>query len=246
MRAARGRRRPQAAAENRALHKLAECANGEPRDVLQGLLSLAAELVGGGEATSTAGVSLLETGADGEEQFRWVALVGRLGAHMGEATPRDYSPCGECLNHGEPIVLARPDLKYTYFLASGTEFTEGLIVPFGTSADAAPIGTIWVVSHPPERRCFDDEDVRMMVSLGSFASSAYHMAEGREIAQRASRAQLSPGDVDARRSADVADRLAQAIDGAADGREPPPDDADVAAVDSGDAGDQGVWRSTAA
>ncbi|MDQ6736075.1 MAG: GAF domain-containing sensor histidine kinase, partial [Gemmatimonadota bacterium] len=191
VRAARGRRRPQAATENRALHKLAECAAVEPEDVLHGLLSLLAELVGGGEETSTAGVSLLELQPDGEETFRWVALAGRLAANVGGTTPRHDSPCGQCLDHREPIVLARPDLKYTYFLDTGVEFTEALVVPFPISANGEARGTIWVVSHPPVRRRFDDEDVRLTVSLGSFAASTYRIVEARDIAERANRAPRS-------------------------------------------------------
>lgn len=205
VRVARGRRRPQAAAENRALHKLAECMAGSPLDVLQGLLALAAELVGGGLATCTTGMSFLEFAADGEEQFRWVAMAGRLAASVGRVTPRGFSPCGECLARGEPIVLARPDLKYTYFLDTGIEFTEGLVVPFAGSNAATPLGTIWVVSHPPKRRRFDDEDVRMMTSLASFGSMAYRVAVGREITERAGAAQLAA-------DATVVDNLPEAIE----------------------------------
>ena len=179
VRHARGRRRPQAALENRALHTLAECMDRESGDVLSGLLSLAAELVGGGEATSTAGVSLLESLPDGTQQFRWVALAGRLASAVGGTTPRTNSPCGQCLDLGEPIVLARPDLKYVYFQAAGVEFTEGLVVPFATAPRSGPSGTIWVVSHPPAQRRFDDEDVRLMASLAGFASRAYALADSR-------------------------------------------------------------------
>ncbi|MEO6865791.1 MAG: ATP-binding protein [Gemmatimonadaceae bacterium] len=196
MRAARGRRRVRAAAENRALHQLAECMSGEPLDVLRGLLSLAAELVGGGAATCTAGVSFTENARSGEQQFRSVAMVGRLAASVGEVTPRHHSPCGECLARREPIVLGRLDLKYTYFLDTGVEFTEGLIVPFVGSSDAEPLGTIWVVSHPPKRHSFDDEDVRMMASLANFASMAYRVAKARDVAERERGVRVAIGAID--------------------------------------------------
>ncbi len=177
VRRTRGRRRPQTKAENRALHTLAQCMDRAPAEVLAELLSLATELVGGGESSSTAGVSMLEATPDGGQQFRWVALAGRLASHVGGTTPRFDSPCGECLEHGEAIVLARPDIKYAYFLATGLEFTEGLIVPFVPSSIHQYLGTIWVVSHPPSRRRFDDEDVRLMISLATFACQAYRFAE---------------------------------------------------------------------
>lgn len=184
VREARARRRLDAAWENRALHKLAECVSEEPHAVLQGLLALALELCGGGSKSSTAGISMLEVAPDGTEQFKWVALAGKLVDHIGGTTPRNFSPCGFCLDRGGPVVLARPDLKFTYFLDSGIEFTEGLVLPFTTGGDNTPMGTIWVVSHPPVRHLFDSEDVRLMESLGKFAASAYTLARDRDAAEK--------------------------------------------------------------
>ncbi len=186
VREARARRRLDTAWENRALHKLASCVSEEPHAVLQSLLSLALELCGGGADSSTSGVSLLETAADGTQQFRWVALAGRLADHVGGTTPRDFSPCGACLDRGMPTLFARPDLKFTYFLDSGIEFTEGLVLPF-VAGNSEPIGTLWVVSHPPARHVFDSEDVRLMESLGRFAASAFVLARDRDAAERKSR-----------------------------------------------------------
>jgi hypothetical protein len=127
-------------------------------------------------------VSLLEPRAEGGQQFRWVALAGCLAAHVGGTTPRDFSPCGVCLDRNAPVLFARPDLKYDYFQAAGLEFTEGLVVPFASSFHPTPLGTIWVISHPPVRHHFDAEDVRLMKSLGSFAASAYSLAVARDSA----------------------------------------------------------------
>jgi PAS domain S-box-containing protein len=49
---------------------------------------------------------------------------------------------------------------------------EGLLVPFYVEGRA--VGTIWAIAHD-DRRKFDAEDVRQLVSLGSFASSAYQV-----------------------------------------------------------------------
>ncbi len=170
--------------ENRALHRLADCAGEEPHAVLQALLSLALELCGGGANASTSGISMLEVMPDGTEQFRWVALAGKLADHIGGTTPRGFSPCGVCLDRGGPVLFARPDLKFTYFLDAGVEFTEGLVLPFVTAGDKEPMGTIWVVSHPPVRHIFDSEDVRVMESLGKFAASAYSLARDRDAAMK--------------------------------------------------------------
>ena len=175
--------------ESIALHRIAETTHEEPHAVLQGLLSAAVELCGGGADTSTAGVSLVEPAPDGGEQFRWVAMAGCLAGHIGGTTPRSFSPCGECLDKGRPILLSRPDLKYVYFQAAGLEFTEGLVVAFKTAEGAEPLGTIWVVSHPPLRHHFDAEDVRLMESIGHFAASAYCLASARDKADGLQREQ---------------------------------------------------------
>ncbi len=172
---------PDTGRESLGLRKIAENAGDEPHAVLQGLLNAALELCGGAH-TSTAGVSLLEPTPEGGQQFRWVALAGCLAAHVGSTTPREFSPCGVCLDRNGPVLFARPDLKYAYFQAAGLEFTEGLVVPFTSKSHPTPLGTIWVVSHPPARHHFDAEDVRLMKSLGSFAASAYFLAVARDSA----------------------------------------------------------------
>ena len=173
---------PAATRESVALHRIAATTGEEPYAVLQGLLSAAVELCGGGADTSTAGVSLVETAPDGGEQFRWVALAGCLAAHVGGTTPRNFSPCGECLDKGAPIILSRPDIKYDYFRSAGIEFTEGLVLPFTSNLQGTPLGTIWVVSHPPLKHHFDAEDVRVMESLTHFAAAAYCLAVARDNA----------------------------------------------------------------
>lgn len=168
--------------ESLALHRIAANTGEEPYAVLQGLLSAAVELCGGGADTSTAGVSLLEPAPGGGEQFRWVALAGCLAAHIGGTTARNFSPCGECLDRGGPILFSRPDLKYDYLSAGGIECTEGLVLPFTSSLHSTPLGTIWVLSHPPRRHHFDAEDVRVMESLAQFAASAYCLGAARDKA----------------------------------------------------------------
>jgi len=175
--------------ESIALHRIAATTGEEPYAVLQGLLSAAVELCGGGADTSTAGVSMVEPAPDGGEQFRWVAMGGSLASHVGGTTPRNFSPCGECLDRDGSIILSRPDIKYDYFKAAGLEFTEGLVVPFKTDLQPKPLGTIWVVSHPPKRHHFNAEDVRLMESLAHFAASAYFLALARDKADGTKREQ---------------------------------------------------------
>jgi len=175
--------------ESIALRRIAASTGEEPYAVLQGLLSAAVELCGGGADTSTAGVSMLEPAPDGGEQFRWVALAGCLASHVGGTTPRNFSPCGECLDRDGSIILSRPDIKYDYFRSAGLEFTEALVLPFRPKLQQNALGTIWVVSHPPRRRHFDADDVRLMESLAHFAASAYSLALARDKADGTKREQ---------------------------------------------------------
>jgi signal transduction histidine kinase len=180
-------RLPNAAVENWALHQLAQVFNAAPQRLLEGLLGLAVDICGGGPHTSSAGVSLLEPAPDGEEQFRWVSMAGRLASHSGGIIPRDFSPSGVCLEQGKPVLFARPDLRFEYFLATGIPLTEALVLPFVTRPGERPIGTIWVISHPPLERHFDAEDVRLMMSLATFTASAFRLANERDTAEQASK-----------------------------------------------------------
>jgi RNA polymerase sigma factor (sigma-70 family) len=116
----------------------------------------------------TAGVSLLESTPDGQV-FRWQTLAGKLARYEGGATPRNWSPCGACLDAGKPILYACPARRFTYFNEIDTPIVEGLVIPIYAGGEA--IGTIWIVSHDEERG-FDAEDLRIMVSLAKFAGAS--------------------------------------------------------------------------
>jgi hypothetical protein len=54
---------------------------------------------------------------------------------------------------------------------------EGLLVPFYVNSKA--VGTIWAIAHS-NRRKFDTEDLRLLESMGHFASVAYQAVESIE------------------------------------------------------------------
>jgi len=161
-------RAPNIHAENAAYLALAHQLAVGPGGFLQTLMDVTVSLCDAG----TAGISLLETRADGEEQFRWTVLAGRMASHVNGTTPREFSPCGTCLDHGGPVLFAYPERRFTYFAAAGVPFVEGLVLPFHVGGVTA--GTIWIVSHDTSRR-FDLEDVRIMTRLARFAGDAYAM-----------------------------------------------------------------------
>ncbi len=152
-----------------AMHSLATILKQSSKLVLKRLASLAIELCGAG----TAGVSVIEAGDDESQVFRWQALAGKLEHHEGGTTPRDWSPCGDCLKAGKPMLYSYPAKYFSYFQKIETPIVEGLVIPM--YVDGLAVGTIWIISHDEECR-FDAEDVRIMTSLGNFASAALRFA----------------------------------------------------------------------
>lgn len=153
-------------AEIRALHLLARCMVDRPEGLLKEFATLARELCRAGSA----GISLLETTGDGRTIFRWSALAGALEGHEGGSTPRDFSPCGLCLDQGQPILLSGPGRVFTYFQEAGIDIVEGLVVPF-YGADHLPLGTLWILSHDDSRQ-FDQTDVEIITGLAGFTALA--------------------------------------------------------------------------
>jgi len=142
---------------------LADC--DDPASLYQQFAELAVKLCDAGSA----GISLLEVAETGTI-FRWVALAGQFAPHIGGQTPRDFSPCGLCLDRGQTVLLAWPGRYFTYFNDVEPPIVEGLIVPL-YAARGEPLGTIWIVMHDETRQC-DAEDARILENLGRFLGIA--------------------------------------------------------------------------
>jgi RNA polymerase sigma factor (sigma-70 family) len=161
-------RRPDYAAENRALVALAQVLTNPPRDILQRLVEVALELCQGGSA----GISIIEDHL-GEKVFRWHALAGALASHRWGTTPRDFSPCGIVIDRNAVQLMHLPERHFLYLTNVKPQVVEVLLVPF--SVRGQPVGTIWVVAHDDHRK-FDAEDERLVKELGHFATEAYQLA----------------------------------------------------------------------
>ncbi len=161
----RSPRTPNWQAEAEAMRTLMRQMASSSDDLLQSLANTAVDLCQAGAA----GVSLLETTPEGETVFRWNVLAGTFAHHVGGSTPRNFSPCGVCLDQGAPVLLSHPERYFTYLQAADTPIVEGLVLPL--IADSHLFGTIWIVSHD-EVRQFDSEDVRVMTSLADFTATA--------------------------------------------------------------------------
>lgn len=152
---------------NWALVTLAQALADSPGTIFQTLTDTILEVF----QVGSAGISLL-TKEDGGKRFYWPAVAGEWRKHIGENTPRDFSPCGDVLDRNQSLLFQRFERRYIYFQSVTPRMEEALLVPFYAQGKA--VGTIWAVAHD-DRRKFDAEDERLMKCLGVFASSAYQI-----------------------------------------------------------------------
>jgi len=145
-------------AQVRAFHDLSKLVMISPEAAVQRFLALALELCGAGSA----GWSRLGRDGAGAEVFWWDALAGEFAPFVGGTTPREFSPCGLCLDARKTILVSRPARLFTYFNEVDVPIVEALIVPVYAASGAA-LGTIWVVHHNDEK--FDASDARVMEEL---------------------------------------------------------------------------------
>jgi formate hydrogenlyase transcriptional activator len=160
--------------ESRILVSLAQALADAPRAILQ---TLADKILEGLHAGS-AGLSLLTK--DGK-QFFWAAIAGVWTPHIGGGTPRDFGPCGDVLDRHTPLLFSHFERRYPYLASAKPLAEQALLVPFDVAGKV--VGTIWAMSHDPQRE-FDAEDLRLLESLGRFASAAYHTVESLEAIER--------------------------------------------------------------
>ena len=171
-------RQPDFAAQNQALHTLAQQLTDDPPSRLKTLVRIAQDLCG----ADTAGVSLLETLADGTSVFRWVAIAGALESLEQTTTPGNFSPCATTIHCGGPQLYARPELYFTYLHHPQFPIVEGLLFPI--CAGDRQLGTLWIISHN-EQHQFDREDQRLMTSLAGFTAAALQSIHLRQTAELA-------------------------------------------------------------
>lgn len=145
-------------AELKAFHELSTLMASDPVAAIQRFLDVALQLC---PSAGSAGLSELVV-EDGEQVFRWTAMAGVFTPYVGGTTPRNFSPCGLCLDEHHPVLVERPYRLFTYFNDTGPPITEGLIVPLYDTGKR-PIGTLWVTSHTGAK--FDPTDARVMEQL---------------------------------------------------------------------------------
>jgi PAS domain S-box-containing protein len=169
----RASRPPDYKAENSALVALASALGDSPRAILQKLAEKVLEVLHAGSA----GLSLL---TKDEKRFYWAAIAGAWQPHIGGGTPRNFGPCGDVLDHNIPMLFTHWERRYPYLNTAIPLAEEGLLVPFYVSGKA--VGTIWAIAHDDLRK-FDGEDLRLLKSIGRFASVAYQTGTERRLSE---------------------------------------------------------------
>jgi C4-dicarboxylate-specific signal transduction histidine kinase len=122
----------------------------------------------------SAGLSLL---TKDEKTFYWAAIAGAWRPHLGGGTPRDFGPCGDVLDRNVPMLFTHWERRYPYLSSAMPLAEEGLLVPFYVNGKA--VGTIWTIAHRNDHK-FDAEDLRLLESMGRFASAAYRTVQSIE------------------------------------------------------------------
>src|ERR1700694_957094 len=113
--------------ENAAFRELAGHLTSEPDEILQMLVNQTLKLCD----ADTVGISVEEVDDNGDRIFRWVAMAGELKHLIGGTTPRNFSPCGVCVDQGTPLLMDRLDRAFPYFKDAPLPFVEALLIPWG-------------------------------------------------------------------------------------------------------------------
>jgi signal transduction histidine kinase/GAF domain-containing protein len=163
-------RSPEYEKENSALAALVGALADSPGTILQTLADKVLEVL----HADSAGLSLL---TKDRKRFYWAAIAGAWGPHKGGGTPRNFGPCGDVLDCNVPMLFTHWELRYPYLGAAVPLAEEGLLVPFYVNGQS--VGTIWAIAHDKSRK-FDAEDLRLLESMGRFASAAYQAVESIE------------------------------------------------------------------
>ncbi|SAK61160.1 hybrid sensor histidine kinase/response regulator [Caballeronia ptereochthonis] len=175
---ARSARAPDYAAENEALHALAEALSTSDTAMLQKLVNTALALCGAGSA----GISLREYTA-GRPAYRWVAVAGRCADLVDRVIPIDDSPAGVAVELDSAQLFSFPHRHFDCLANVAPQVNEELVVPIPGNPE--PLGALWVMSHDDHR--FDSEHCLILTSLATFTRAALTIGEAKADAEARAR-----------------------------------------------------------
>jgi two-component sensor histidine kinase len=165
----RAAHQPDIQAEVAAIRQLADAMSTRPADLFQLCAELALRLC----RADACGISLCGREKGGDEVFRCIALAGAVDDDFPRETPRAFSPCGVCIDSGEPVLMSEPERVFSY-LRGSKPCHDLLLIPL-SEPESHLVGTIWLIAQDPQRK-FDAEDCRIMQRIAVFTSTALHAA----------------------------------------------------------------------
>jgi PAS domain S-box-containing protein len=142
-----------------AFRQLTQLLVKDEDSVLQELVAAAVEFCG----ADSAGISLEEPD---KGTFRWVAIAGSFAQYLDGRTPRNYSPCGTCLDSGRPQLYRVTRPYYEFLGVTAEAITDGILIPW---SNGSLKGTVWAVSHSSSE-AFDFDDYEFLKSVADFSS----------------------------------------------------------------------------
>lgn len=132
--------------------------------ILQELVEVTVDSCG----ADAAGISLEEPDGMGGLHFRWVAAAGSFATYLNGTTPRNYSPCGSCLDRGRPQLFRVMNPYYEFLGVTAEPILDGMLIPW---EGPGLRGTIWAVSHKSDS-AFDVSDYTTLKRLADLVSVA--------------------------------------------------------------------------
>lgn len=155
----------------------------QPSRMLQRLVDIAVEYCG----ADSSGISLEEMGPDGRACFRWIVVAGSFAKYLNGRTPRDFSPCGTCLDRGQPQLYRVTQQYYDFLGVTAATIHDEMLIPWNAGHAR---GTIWAVSHA-EGDTFAPADYELLNSLADFAEIAMRLQSREELVRERDRAAAS-------------------------------------------------------
>lgn len=178
-------------AESLALRRMYRVFDVEPESVLQELVDTAIDLC----KADSAGISLEEPET---KTFQWIVVAGSFARYLGGRTPRDYSPCGTCLDSGRAQLYHVTKPYYDHLAVTAKPIIDGILIPWSSESLR---GTLWCVSHSLEE-AFCTEDYELLTRMAEFASL---------ILQHQQEEKLARETACCKSAADMANALAHSI-----------------------------------
>jgi hypothetical protein len=150
--------------DQNGLSRIAEKFEASPEVILQELVELTVDYCG----ADASGISLEEPDGKGGLHFRWIAVAGSFTKYLNGTTPRNYSPCGSCLDQGKPQLFRVMKPYYDFLGVTAEPILDGILIPWDSGNMR---GTIWAVSHKSDS-AFDVNDYATIQRLADLVSIA--------------------------------------------------------------------------